>query len=197
MRGLGRVRGGFVGRIAAVALAAMAAHSAFAAAAAAEPDALRDWPAGTAPREVGERVAKRFLTSPHLINPQFSAIHYAEVGTWYGALTFAQRSGNKSLRTQLVARFEPFFGAERALVPPPNHVDNSVFGALPLEIYLQTHRAKYRAMGLTMADAQWIDPLPSGLSQQTRFWIDDMFMMTALQTQAWRATNDKRYLDRA
>jgi len=191
------MRAGVVGRVAVAALALMAAAPAFAASAAVESDALRDWPAGTGPREVGERVAMRFLASPHLINPQFSAIHYAEVGTWYGALTFAQRSGDKALRARLVERFQPFFGNERALVPPPNHVDNSVFGALPLEIYLQTHRAKYRAMGLAMADAQWADPLPNGLSQQTRFWIDDMFMITALQTQAWRATNDKRYVDRA
>src|SRR5262249_47692130 len=73
----------------------------------------------------------------------------------------------------------------------------SVFGALPLEIYLQTHRAKYRAMGLAMADAQWRDAQPNGLSKQTRFWIDDMFMITALQTQAWRATSETRYRDRA
>jgi rhamnogalacturonyl hydrolase YesR len=191
------MRAGLVERLAATALAMMAAGPTFGASAAAMPDALRDWPAGAAPREVGERVAKRFLTSPHLINPQFSAIHYAEVGTWYGALAFAQRSGNKALRSPLIERFEPFFSTDRALVPPANHVDNSVFGALPLEIYLQTHRAKYRAMGLAMADAQWADPQPNGLSKQTRFWIDDMFMITALQTQAWRATNDKRYVDRA
>jgi rhamnogalacturonyl hydrolase YesR len=197
MKSGGGIRAGFVGRVAVAALALMAAASALAASKTVKPDALRDWPAGAAPREVGERVAKRFLASSHLINPQFSAIHYAEVGTWYGALTFAQRSGNKTLRAQLIERFEPFFGAERALVPPANHVDNSVFGTLPLEIYLQTHRAKYRTMGLAMADEQWANPLPSGLSKQTRFWIDDMFMITAVQTQAWRATNDRRYLDRA
>ncbi|MBO9639473.1 MAG: glycoside hydrolase family 88 protein, partial [Siphonobacter aquaeclarae] len=40
----------------------------------------------------------------------------------------------------------------------------------------------------------WLD---KGLSWHTRFWIDDMYMITALQTQAYRATKDKTYLDRA
>jgi rhamnogalacturonyl hydrolase YesR len=35
------------------------------------------------------------------------------------------------------------------------------------------------------------------LSDQTRFWIDDMYMITILQVQAFRATGDKVYLDRA
>src|ERR1044072_8526838 len=36
-----------------------------------------------------------------------------------------------------------------------------------------------------------------GLSQQTRFWIDDMYMITALQAQAFRATGERSYIDRA
>ena len=39
--------------------------------------------------------------------------------------------------------------------------------------------------------------MDAGLTYQTRYWVDDMFMITALQTQAYRATGDKVYLDRA
>jgi rhamnogalacturonyl hydrolase YesR len=35
------------------------------------------------------------------------------------------------------------------------------------------------------------------LTKETRFWIDDMYMITAAQVQAFRATNDPKYLDRA
>jgi unsaturated rhamnogalacturonyl hydrolase len=35
------------------------------------------------------------------------------------------------------------------------------------------------------------------LSWHTRFWIDDMFMITLLQVEAARATSDAKYLDRA
>ena len=38
---------------------------------------------------------------------------------------------------------------------------------------------------------------PDGLSGQTRYWIDDMYMITILQLEAYRATNDRKYLDRA
>ena len=40
--------------------------------------------------------------------------------------------------TPRLVRFEPFFGAAAGQVPPINHVDRSVFGALPLELYIQT-----------------------------------------------------------
>ena len=35
------------------------------------------------------------------------------------------------------------------------------------------------------------------LSPQTRYWIDDMYMIPILQVQAYRASKDTKYLDRA
>ncbi len=32
------------------------------------------------------------------------------------------------------------------MIPPINHVDHTVFGALPLELYIQTEQAKYRVL---------------------------------------------------
>jgi len=157
------------------------------------------WAPGCSPQEVGKRVAERFLASPHLgWGPDNHFIVYPEVCTWYGALTYAKLAGEKELTQQLVARFEPFFEPQNAWsIPPINHVDACVFGAVPLEIYLQTQRYAYRTVGLAIADGQWDNPTPEGLTNQTRFWIDDMFMITAVQVQAYRATGDRRYLDRA
>jgi unsaturated rhamnogalacturonyl hydrolase len=76
-------------------------------------------------------------------------------------------------------------------------VDSSVFGSVPLELYIQTQEKKYLELGLRSADRQWAEPTPDGLTSQTRFWIDDMFMITAVQVQAYRATRDVKYLDRA
>ena len=57
------------------------------------------------------------------------------------------------------------------------------------------------------ADTQWeapVDATPEqkayadkGYSWQTRIWIDDMFMITTIQSQAYRATGDRKYIDRA
>jgi len=157
------------------------------------------WSAGAAPREVGRRVAERFLASAPLDwGPESHFTVYPEVCTWYGALTFAELAGEADLTRRLVARFEPFFQPENAWrIPPANHVDACVFGAVPLEIYRQTRRYPYRVVGLALADGQWDNPRPDGLTNETRFWIDDMFMITAVQVQAFRATGDRRYLDRA
>jgi len=157
---------------------------------------LTSWPAEADPRVVGARVAGRFLASPHMFLPSSGTIHYAEICTWYGALTFAQLAGDAGLSRQLETRFEPLYGPEHAYVPPVDHVDHSVFGAVPLELYLQTGRVRHRVLGLAFADGQWDRPRPDGLTNQVRFWIDDMYMITALQTQAARATGSTHYLDR-
>jgi unsaturated rhamnogalacturonyl hydrolase len=83
------------------------------------------------------------------------------------------------------------------LLPPPDHVDNSVFGALPLALYRSTKQKVWRELGLSYADTQWTKPRPDGMSDQTRFWIDDMYMITLLQTWAGRITGQRHYTDRA
>jgi unsaturated rhamnogalacturonyl hydrolase len=158
--------------------------------------ALTSWSAEASPQAVGLRVAERFVASPHMYWSEFGTIHYAEVCTWYGALSFARTAHEDDLTSRLVERFVPFFGDEAGLVPPINHVDNSVFGVLPLELYLQTGHARYRMLGLAFADGQWDIPDAGGLTRQTRYWIDDMYMITTLQVQAYRATGESRYLDR-
>jgi rhamnogalacturonyl hydrolase YesR len=159
-----------------------------------------NWPAGTSPQEVGKRVAERFLTLPHRLTTNQAPepyIDYPESVTWYGALTFAQLSGDKDLTAQLVKRFDPLFGDDAKLIPVPKHVDLTVFGAVPLQIYIENKQNKYLDLGKSMADKQWADPTPDGLSSQTRFWIDDMYMLTLVEVQAYRATGDAKYLDRA
>ena len=101
-----------------------------------------------------------------------------------------------------------------------NAVDYNIFGAVPLHIYyIKKQRGaaeadikKYLDLGLRYADQQWELPddpkytekLPNakkwhdqGYSYQTRLWIDDMFMITALQSQAYLATGDEKYIERA
>ncbi|MGB6831205.1 MAG: glycoside hydrolase family 88 protein [Terracidiphilus sp.] len=161
---------------------------------AAQEDYFSNWPAGSSPQEVGKRLAELFITSPH----QSSTIFYGEVGAWYGALTFAQLTADADLRDRLIKRFDPLLpgGAETVLIGRRRHVDDEIFGIVPLEIAIQTKDPKYLAYGKEFADRQWENPLPDGLSAETRYWIDDMYMLTILQLQAYRATGDRKYLDR-
>jgi unsaturated rhamnogalacturonyl hydrolase len=161
----------------------------------AEPKEFTNWPAGSSPLEIGKRVAERFVASGHLRDNE---IIYPEVCAWYGSLTFAQLSGDKDLTARLIKRFDPLTTpAESKLVSTQRHVDFSVFGTVPLEIFIQTKQPKYLDLGKGIADRQWMAPDAQGLTGESRFWIDDMFMITAVQVQAYRATNDKKYLDRA
>jgi rhamnogalacturonyl hydrolase YesR len=144
---------------------------------------------------VGHRIAAHFVSSPH----QYTAtIHYSEAATWYGALTFAQLTRDDTLREGLIHRFEPLMpgGTEASRIPVRHHVDDSIFGIIPLEIGIQTKDPKYLGYGQSWADRQWENPQADGLSEETRYWVDDMYMLTILQLEAYRATGNKKYLDR-
>ncbi|MEO5915237.1 MAG: glycoside hydrolase family 88 protein [Luteolibacter sp.] len=175
---------------------------------------LESWPDSASPLAIGKKLTERFLAMPHTNfgSPKPpSHITYPEVCVWYGALTFAKASHNPDLTKALVARFSPLFGDEAKLVPSPDHVDNTLFGGLACEIAIQSDDKRCLELGKRFADAQWQptperstkfdaitrDRIDHGLSWQTRFWIDDMFMITIAQAQAFRATGEARYIDRA
>ncbi len=165
-----------------------------------------DFPKGFTPKETGNLLAHRFLQSDHQFYGD-NGIHYAEVCTWIGALKYAQQVDDSALLGGLIQRFEPFFTTRKGLLPPTNHVDFNVFGSLALELYLATGDNRFLELGLHYANAQWelpnnpsevcIDFAAQGLSWQTRYWIDDMFMVTLLQSQAYLATGNRMYIDRA
>ncbi len=51
---------------------------------------------------------------------------------------------------------------------------------------------------MDLVNRQWENPLANGLTNQTtRYWIDDVFMVVSLQSEAFKATEDIHYLDRA
>jgi rhamnogalacturonyl hydrolase YesR len=164
------------------------------------------FPKGSTPREVGAKLSRRFIPGKHMLHGD-KWIHYAEVCTWYGALRFAEAAGDKELVKELQERFEPLFSSEKAYRPVMNHVDLNMFGCLPLEFYRITKDRRYYDLGLPYADTQWALPdsataeekqwAGKGLSWQTRMWIDDMFMITIIQSQAYKATGKEEYINRA
>lgn len=89
-------------------------------------------------------------------------IVYSEVCTWLGSIWFAEATGNSELLTKLQSRFEPLFDTITNLLSPPNHVDNNVFGSVPLEFYLINGEKKYLDLGLYYADTQWTLPEDAG-----------------------------------
>lgn len=185
-----------------------------------------NFPVFADPIKVGRLVCEQFLSvEPESYAPRGydggeacgggSFVMYAVVSLWLNALQFAAKAGDKKLAERLIAHFEPFFGEKKDKCSRDNHVDFSVFGTIPLEIFIQNGDQRAREMGLRYADHQWEAPDPErlgdtgnadyetqmqyladGFSPQSRFWIEDMYMMTVLQTQAYRATGDMKYIER-
>lgn len=179
---------------------------------------LKNFPKGSQPREIGIKVTERYLKTPHSHwgnidgKQKTTLITYPDVCTWLGALWFTKAIKDDALYNQLVDRFEPLFTTENHLLPelrPKAHnvVDWYVFGAVPFEIYKRNKDPKYLELGLKYADNQWILPEnpnetekkwhDKGFTWQTRLWIDDMFMITAVQAQAYLVTDNKKYINRA
>lgn len=172
---------------------------------------LTNWPEGKAPEIIGKQIALKFIDTPHtyfgrLTEPNPGLITYPDVCTWLGGLWFSKVTDDKELFNLFEDRFTPLFDEEKHLQPVAFHVDNNVFGSVPFELYLQTGKEEYLELGLYYADTQWEVPDTAteeekawhdkGYTWQTRIWIDDMFMITAVQTQAFRVTNDRKYIDR-
>lgn len=153
---------------------------------------------------------------------------------WAKSIETARLAGERELERKLASQYtEPFLpgGDKHALGPDPCHVDLSVFGAAMLEAYLSTGDARLLALGEERVKRQWAPPreddyakmpesmrggvheveytkrlanFADGLSGQTRFWTDDMFMIGYLQTRgalaaaaAGRPADQALYLHRA
>ena len=142
---------------------------------------------------------------------------YAAASWWATGIDFAVLTGNGALSAELVGRYAPYLegGRYAKTVGRMYHVDDAIAGAVPLAIYLATGAEFYRKLGLAYADTQWSPPCEASLKErhaapkevqerywaqgytpQTRLWIDDMYMIIALQTMAYRVTGDRKYVDR-
>lgn len=173
---------------------------------------LKTFPKGDSPQEIGKRIADHFVGTVNKFigedqRPHY--IHYPVTCTWSGALEFAKLTKDKKLQQELKDAYQPLEGNRKSMVPVPDHVDFAVFGIVPFALYRQTKDKHYLKLAVSYADKQWGKPFGkrakassyyyynNGLSWETRMWIDDMYMITALQTQAYVTTGKKIYLDRA
>ena len=116
---------------------------------------------------IGNRVAEQLLASdpidygnnlPGYQAPynyeRGKAMNYSVVSLWVNAIEFAHRSHNKELEKRLIDFFEPFYGERASKRNRDNHVDYSIFGAIPLEIYLMNGDKRALELGLRYADHQ-------------------------------------------
>lgn len=171
------------------------------------PEEFKNFPKGSEPEFIASKIIQLYNNAAESTTP----IRYPETCSWFGSLRFAGATKDDEMLRLLENRFIPLLGENSGAMQTPNHVDNTVFGIVPLQLYIQTRKQAYYDVGIDFADRQWTMPanpssenrvkyqalLDKGLSWQTRYWIDDMFMITAIQTQAYLASNDEKYINRA
>ena len=71
---------------------------------------------------------------------------------------------------RLVEKFDPLLTTEAARIGPDAHVDYRIFGAVPLEIFMQTKDRQFLTLGQSFADKQWEQPTPDGITAEGRIF---------------------------
>jgi len=177
---------------------------------------FNNFPISKNPTVIGKKLVDNFIQKPHSTFGAFKSkpadeITYPDACAWYGSLKFAEKTNDYEMQDRLIRKTELLLKEESNLIPIPKDVDRAVIGIIPLEVYNQTKDKRFLQIGLKPADEQFktltseeYAKLPQevkeryarGLSWHTRFWMDDMYMITALQSQAFRATNNPIYIER-
>ncbi len=163
-----------------------------------EIEADKFWSDSSSPQLIGSMITDELLTRNDFMmyeTPDVKAVHYAEACAGFGAVRLAGLLNDQDRLNRLILRYSEVI--DKNIVNTENHVDVNVYGILPLEIYRQNKDEKFLQQGIHLADKQWEDPLENGLTNQTRYWIDDVWMIGSLQVQAYRATGNMVYLGRA
>ena len=95
-----------------------------------------DWPEGKSPQEIGHKVTTNMLPRWIVTAP---SVHYAQDSAWVHGLQFAELTGDAELKEALIRRFDRFLAPDgRELISMERHVDHTIFGIVPLELYIQT-----------------------------------------------------------
>jgi unsaturated rhamnogalacturonyl hydrolase len=156
------------------------------------------WTEAQAPEVIGERLIGAFFERgdfPISDSYGFTAIHYAEACAAFGVARLAGELGQTDVIEQLTERYMRVI--TDSIPNTANHVDANVYGILPFELYQITGDPAFLEQALYLANSQWESPRADGLTNQARFWIDDVWMIGSLQVQAYRITKNEMYLQRA
>jgi unsaturated rhamnogalacturonyl hydrolase len=148
------------------------------------------------PTELGKIITENLLSRDYMFYGD-EGLHYAEACAAVGALRFTTQIQDNVTVQRLIDRYKILLDDNSGLISRRPHVDMNVIGIIPLQIYILKKDDRYLELGLSFADSQWDKPQEDGLTNQTRWWIDDMYMIGMLQIQAYRATGEIKYADRA
>jgi len=143
---------------------------------------------------VGVRAAQWSLVN------QMDKLSYQNVCTAYGILMVAKATGNKKLTKGIEKVFRPYL-LDGKITNRDNAESQKAhrwFGFIPLELYRQTKNPKYLERGIELAEQQYDNADINSMPEYTgRWYVDDIYGATTMQSLAYSCTGEKKYLDRA
>jgi rhamnogalacturonyl hydrolase YesR len=113
------------------------------------------------------------------------------------SLRTADLKKNDALKNRIIQHYQQLLTPNSIFISERSHVDHNVQAVLPFTIYNLTGNKMYLDLGLKYARSQWAKTGPDGLTDQARWWVDDMYMIGILQLSAYRITGEKNFLDNA
>jgi len=159
------------------------------------------WPSGKDPATIGKLAVGKFGSHT---GDLFDSAGYALIFGWQSSMKLNLLPAVMQSNASLISAFDPYLNGTKTVLDDPatptdagSWVDKRVFGALPLQIYLENQDTRYLDLGMARATMQWSCTKDSTIPCDARYWIDDMYMITELQVMAYRAKKEAMYLDRA
>ncbi|NJK95692.1 MAG: glycosyl hydrolase [Bacteroidales bacterium] len=143
------------------------------------------------------KIAGDIVNRDYFLYENKKGIHYAEIFTASASLATADLMKNGNLKSALINRYKGMLVDSSKFITERSHVDHNVQAVLPFTIYKYTGDKAYLNQGLKFANRQWERLGPEGLTDQARWWVDDMYMIGILQLTAYRITGEKIYIERA
>lgn len=128
------------------------------------------------------------LVAGYWINNSHASVHsnhYADGCSYYGACLFGDALNDSSYYKTVYERYT-------AHIPyriPKGNVDSNAIGILPLHLYLHSQNRDLLDLGISAAE----DAINHGGYKRNA--IDDTYMTGSLMVQAYRATQDSKYID--
>ena len=132
-------------------------------------------------REKG-KLAAEYWVKRSGINPS-TTDYYADICSFYGACLFGDETKDSSFFKEINNRYN------RTNAIKTDNIDNSSCGILPLHLYLHNNKDQQLKLG---TDAANTNIQKNGFFRNA---IDDTYMTGSLLIQAYKATDDTKYLD--
>ena len=131
--------------------------------------------------EAGKSITNYWLNSGKNIYSN----HYADGCAFYGTCIFGDALGDSSYQKKLVEKYTQNIPYRL----PTGNVDSNAIAILPLHLYLHSENEDLLNKGIAVAD----DAISQGGYKRNA--IDDTYMIGSLMVQAYRATNEMKYID--